>query len=404
VEGLPESTKAKLAQIDQVLTGSKHEAFVWEDIEHLIKKCKSAADHSFLDRELESYQRTISGHGLTRNEIEDKIFFSPEEGREQIHSSPFSELGRLPWSNDGSTETKLSCISNADLESDLKGNGADGLDPVIEVPISEQGHQQVARKGPDKNWTTRRDEEEGVYTKIDYTKTVGLGPVIGLANDSKQGQIDENLDWKVHPDAGLDPSKKDQSSRVGGWRASELGKSANPVGQVAGARDTMGPESIDPRSNNNNLELDEYEADLTKIQRSPEQVKNGDFVIGNYSRIVTPNSALAEGNKYRKAGKPRFPRPSRLSRRPKHEEGHVKANPLNPGDIRDMLIPKHTKHEAERSVEVGPAESSSTHQLSGYIPSMEEEQVVRLPGEARYAADLDITEMMNRAMGLPFQR
>ena len=57
VRHLPESSRIKLAQIEQILTTTKHEAFVWEDIKRLIQKCETTTDHTFLDCELESLWR-----------------------------------------------------------------------------------------------------------------------------------------------------------------------------------------------------------------------------------------------------------------------------------------------------------------------------------------------------------
>ena len=61
VEHLPEPTRDKLAQIEEILKGIKHEAYVWEDIEQLIKKCEFTPDHTFLDKELEYCKRNRSG-------------------------------------------------------------------------------------------------------------------------------------------------------------------------------------------------------------------------------------------------------------------------------------------------------------------------------------------------------
>ncbi|MGB7881956.1 MAG: hypothetical protein WBL44_04470 [Nitrososphaeraceae archaeon] len=365
VEDLRESTKAKLAQIEQILAGTKHEAFVWEDVERLIKQCKSAADHSFLDHELESYQRTISGYGTTCEETEDKVFFSPEvreqiqfdspqqngvrnEGYEngrigslfqngyQNHPSQFFELGRLPWSNDSSTKSTSSSIPNADLESDLKRNEVNGQDLIKEVPTSEESYQELAHSGPDKNWTTQHDEEKGVYTKIDCTKTL--------------------------------------------------------------------------KSNDNHDQF-EYGYDLTKIHRSPGQVTNDDFVIGNDLRIIRPNPPLAKG-------KPRFPRPleSRNSLYRKHletvstkpGEGQVGVTLVTPMDNPDMLISIRNRHEAQGNVEVGLDESFPSHQLSDSVSSIDEETVGQTPeGSDSFkqknrgdASNLDLTEMMRIAMGM----
>ena len=54
---------------------------------------------------------------------------------------------------------------------------------------------------------------------------------------------------------------------------------------------------------------------------------------------------------------------------PKHGEGHVKAS---------QVTPRTNRTEAHANVHARHDESSSTHQSSHKIPSIEEEQVVRL--------------------------
>jgi hypothetical protein len=57
LEHIPESSKKRLAEIEKILLKTQHEAFVWEEIERLIKICESTNDHTFLDHELEFHSR-----------------------------------------------------------------------------------------------------------------------------------------------------------------------------------------------------------------------------------------------------------------------------------------------------------------------------------------------------------
>lgn len=57
VEHLPESSRVKLAKIEEILTMKlKNDVAVYEKIEELIKVCNSARDHIILDLELESLE------------------------------------------------------------------------------------------------------------------------------------------------------------------------------------------------------------------------------------------------------------------------------------------------------------------------------------------------------------
>jgi hypothetical protein len=57
LEHIPESSKRRLAEIKKILLKTQQEAFVWEEIERLIKMCESTNDHTFLDRVLEFHSR-----------------------------------------------------------------------------------------------------------------------------------------------------------------------------------------------------------------------------------------------------------------------------------------------------------------------------------------------------------
>jgi len=150
---------------------------------------------------------------------------------------------------------------------------------------------------------------------------------------------------------------------------------------------------------------------LTKIHRSPGQVTNDDFVIGNDSRIIRPNPSLAKG-------KPRFPRPlesrNSLHRKrletvsTKPGEGQVRVTLVTPMDNPDMLISIRNRHEAQGNVEVGLDESLPSDQLSDSVSSIDEETVGQMPeGSDSFkqknrgdASNLDPTEMMRIAMGM----
>jgi hypothetical protein len=57
LERIAESSKRRLAKIEKNLLKTQQEAFVWEEIERLIKICESTNDHTFLDHELEFHSR-----------------------------------------------------------------------------------------------------------------------------------------------------------------------------------------------------------------------------------------------------------------------------------------------------------------------------------------------------------
>jgi hypothetical protein len=125
---------------------------------------------------------------------------------------------------------------------------------------------------------------------------------------------------------------------------------------------------------------------------------------------------LADGNKHRKPGKPRYPHPLPSRKFPhlgrhetisaKRKEGQVRASLVTPVDNTDRILLKPVGQGTDSNVDVVHDESSSTHQSSHNIPSIKEEQVVRSPEDSDsfkqkkrgHASDLTITEMMNRAL------
>ena len=214
-----------------------------------------------------------------------------------------------------------------------------------------------------------------------------------------------SADPLVYSDGDQNKVEKNQSSQVGVREISEPNKLAEPV-----AQDAKVSQLIDAKSNMNHAQ-NEYEADFEKILRSPEQVTEGESIMGNDSSIGTPNPPLADGNKHHKLGKPRYPHPlpSRKSLHREHyetasakrREGQVRASLVTPLDNTDKILLKPIGKGTDSYVDVGHDESSSKHQSSHNTSSIGEKTVVGpMPeGSESFKLERNITEMMNIAMG-----
>jgi hypothetical protein len=165
------------------------------------------------------------------------------------------------------------------------------------------------------------------------------------------------------------------------------------------------------------------ESEARAIENEKKDVVKGNPTITGSRKVMTrqhvekSGNPPADGNMYRKPGKPRFPLSLKTRKFPhrgryetisaKREEGQVRASLVTPVDNTDKILPKPIGQATDSNVEVGHDGSSSTDQSSNNIPSIKEEQVVPTEGsdsskqkKRGNASDLNPTEMMNRAMRL----
>jgi hypothetical protein len=293
--------------------------------------------------------------------------------------------------------------SGADSEARANENGTKDVATVIPVLLESRqsmSHQGVVMSGK----TQQAQERRGDFTKVVYK------PNPHSAIDSTYRQIKEKIDPSLYSEG----DQKNQASQVRGRVGSESNKLADPIGQVEAAQGAKDSESMYIKSYH-------YpdQADFTKTPRSSEEVTNDDFVRNNDSRMISPNPPLAKGNKHLQAVKPRHLESRKSIHRAhhktvstKHGEGQVRVSLVTSVENPDMLLSNHNRHDVSENVDAGHDESSSTVYSSHGTTSIEAETGIQSPeGPHSFkpkkrcpASDSDLTEMMNRAMGMPYHR